>query len=148
MSENPFDRRILNSFIEARAAYKRTCRNAEKCFRLNLAKQLSEVGQRDPKLFWNIINKMNNWGKEKVDLSDNISPKRWKLYFEELLNENRDPITPKTRTNQINTFDISLDEAITARELRDALKNLKNGKIPGPDGIHGEYLKMFGEKFE
>ena len=34
------------------------------------------------------------------------------------------------------------------QELREALASLKAGKAPGPDGILGEYLKIFGHAFE
>ena len=148
ISEKPFDRQIFHSFIKARAAYKRTCRNAEKCFRHTLTKKLIEVGQRDPKTFWSIIDKMNNWGKDKIDHSDNISPKKWKKYFEELLNE-KGFLTPQsTHTKETNTFDPLLDGAIKEEELRDAMKELKSGKTPGLDGIYGECLKIFWAKYE
>ena len=47
-----------------------------------------------------------------------------------------------------NTFDPILDGRITSQELRDALTNLKPNKAHGPDGILGEYLKIFGYKYE
>ena len=46
------------------------------------------------------------------------------------------------------TFEPLLDSRVNARELRDALKDLKVGKTPGPDGILTEYLKMFGNTYE
>ena len=77
----PFDRKNLHSFIEARAAYKKACRNAEKSFRYTLTRKLMEVGKHDPKAFWRIIEKTNHWGAEEVDPTDNISPKKWFFIF-------------------------------------------------------------------
>ena len=68
-----------------------------------------EVGKGDPKTFWSIIDKMNNWDKEKVDQTDNISPKKWKKYFEELLNEKETLISLNSPTGELNTFDPMLD---------------------------------------
>ena len=134
--------------IKARAAYKRTCRNAEKCCRHTLTKKLIEVGQRDPKTFWGIIDKMNNWGKGKMNHSDNISPMKWKKYFQALLNE-KHSLTPQcTHIKETNTFNPLLDGAIKEEELKDAMKELKSGKAPGPDGIYGECLKIFWAKYE
>ena len=146
ISDKPFDRQILNSFIQARAAYKKTCRRAEKCFRKKLTKQLLEVGKQDPKTFWNIINKMNNWGKEKTDHSDNIPPQKWQKYFDELLNEKEGPRPQDIFTDMTNTFDPTLDGIL--QELCDILAELKGEKSLGPDGIYGECLKIFGTKYE
>ena len=46
------------------------------------------IGQNNPKIFWDIISKMNRWGKEQVDPTDNISAKAWYTYFKKLLNDN------------------------------------------------------------
>ena len=73
--------------MKVRAAYKWTCRMVEWEFRNKLTEQLMMVGQRDPKTFWAIINKMISWVKDTKDHTDNISSKKWKNYFEELLND-------------------------------------------------------------
>ena len=40
-----------------------------------------------------------------------------------------------------DVFDKILDAAITAEEVKAAIRHLKNGKAAGPDGIIGEILK-------
>ena len=146
LSSNPFDKCKRQQFVESRSAYKKICRKAEKAYRLNLTKNLTEIGLHDPKAFWGIIKKMNNWGKESEDPVENITPKTWVKHFEGLLNEKN------ARKIDIhgghNTFDPILDRRITSQELRDALTNLKPNKAHGPDGILGEYLKIFGYKYE
>ena len=47
-----------------------------------------------------------------------------------------------------STFDPILDGRISTAEMSGALKQLKNKKSPGPDGILAEYLKAFGENYE
>ena len=68
---------MRKKYLEARAAYKRVCRKAERNYRQWLTKQLVEMGQADPKKFWQLISKMNRWGKEKIEPADKISPERW-----------------------------------------------------------------------
>ena len=144
MSKFPFDKTLRKKFIESRAAYKKICRKAEKNFRQRLTKQLVEIGQADPKAFWKIIDKMNRWGKEKNDPADKISPKNWKKHFEELLNgRQNEGFAPDLEGH--NDFQPVLDSIIIGKELRDALKEMKCKKSPGPDGILTEYLKIFGD---
>ena len=45
--------------------YKKTCRMAERDARRRLTNALLEIGKTDHKMFWNIIDKMNKWGKIK-----------------------------------------------------------------------------------
>ena len=82
-----------------------------------------------------------------MDHSDNISPMKWKNYFETLLNE-KHSLTPQcTHIKETNTFDPLLDGAIKEEELQDAMKELKSGRALGPNGIYGECLKIFWAKY-
>ena len=87
---------------------------------------------------------MNRWGKEKNDPADKISPKNWKKHFEELLNgRQNEGFAPDLEGH--SDFQPVLDSIIIGKELRDALKEMKCKKSPGPDGILTEYLKIFGD---
>ena len=91
---------------------------------------------------------MNNWGKDKPDPTDNITPVVWKKHFKELLYEKDISTTNSKLNNYFNTFEPLLDGVITKEELKDSLKQLKGGKAPGPDGILAEYLQAFGHVAE
>ena len=105
-----------------------------------------EVKKKDPKAFWNIINNMNNWGKDKIDPAEKISPKRWAEHFKNLLNSAKKG--DKLITLEVgNTFETVLDGRITTKEIQEALSELKTGKSPGPNCILVEYLHVFGELF-
>ena len=69
----------------------------------------------------------------------------WNEHFKKLLNK---PQTVTSNCHMSPTFHPSLDGIMSQKELRDALKHMKNNKAPGPDGILIEYLKAFGETFE
>ena len=143
----PFNRKNRDLFVKARTTYKKTCRKAEQAYRKTLTKQLIEIGKNDPKSFWNIIDKMNKWGKENNDPADNIAPKSWLNHFKKLLNCTKSNIVTTSPIFR-NTFEPILDSRITSKEIKEALAELKIGKAPGPDGILVEYLRIFAETFE
>ena len=144
MSKYPFDKNLRDIFLKRRARYKKICREAEKNARRSLIKALVQVGKADPKNFWNIIDKMNKWGKGKEDPTDKILPNKWKKHFEELLTDgNKEEVSTK-HLHMNRTFDPAVDGIITEKEVEDALKKMKCKKSPGPDGILTEYLKIFG----
>ena len=160
LSTRPFDRNTLHLFQKCRNEYKSVCRKAEKQYRHYLTEKLCNIEQNDPKVFWNIIKQMNNWGKDKTDETDNITPSNWRKYFKTLLNGTKSPKeTTSTQTtermNDVDTpsliyesFNPILDSRISTIEMREAISKLKNNKSPGPDGIPVEYLKVFGEMYE
>ena len=147
--KHPFDKNKRHGYIKTRNEYKKACRKAEKEARTELTKKLLNIGLNDPKGFWNVINKMNNWGREKQDESDQISPSAWKDYFTKLLNCTSNNNLPDNDDSEdrVPTFDPILDRMITMDELRKALLLLKNHKAPGCDRITAEYLKAFAESF-
>ena len=112
--------------------------------RRTLAMQLLELGKNNPKSFWNVIKKMNNWGKEKNDPADKISPKHWREHFEKLLNSSKPEPTAHASGG---SFEPIIDSRITLKEILEALRDLKAGKAPGPDNILVEYLRIFAEAY-
>ena len=127
LSTFPFDKKKRQNFVKARGEYKQVCRKAESAGRRQLTNRLIEIGQNDPRLFWNTIKKMNNWGKEKSGLSDNVTTKEWIRHFENLLND-KNAGTPSIEKGPM-TFDPTLDGKIELKELRDAVNQLKREKL-------------------
>lgn len=147
LSSNPFDMNTLSSYQKYRRKYKATCRKAEKDFRLGMINALKLIESNEPKKFWNMIKKMNNWGYETKDNSDKISPKSWHKYYKTLLNSTDPTSQSKDQNDYPPTYDPILDGIISKKELKTALKDLKNNKI-GPDGVLSNYLKVFGDMYE
>ena len=87
----------------------------------------------DPRVFWKIINEMNNWGGKQTDPADKITRETWEKHFKELLNGKNQKEELLPVTDEIKTFDPILDGIITARELRETLTAIKIGKAVGPD---------------
>ncbi|KAK3513818.1 hypothetical protein QTP70_028869 [Hemibagrus guttatus] len=77
----------------------------------------------------------------RVLTSEESVQRRWKEYFEELMNEENER---EKRVEGVNSVEQKVDK-IRKDEARKALKRMKNGKAVGPDDILVEVWKCLGE---
>ncbi|KAK3506607.1 hypothetical protein QTP70_011017 [Hemibagrus guttatus] len=73
--------------------------------------------------------------------SEESIQRRWKEYFEELMNEENER---EKRVEGVNSVEQKVDK-IRKDEVRKALKRMKSGKAVGPDDIPVEVWKCLGE---
>ncbi|KAK3574870.1 hypothetical protein QTP86_018337 [Hemibagrus guttatus] len=77
----------------------------------------------------------------RVLTSEESVQRRWKEYFEELMNEENER---EKRVEGVNSVEQKVDK-IRKDEVRKALKLMKSGKAVGPDDIPVEVWKCLGE---
>ncbi|KAK3510008.1 hypothetical protein QTP70_025316, partial [Hemibagrus guttatus] len=77
----------------------------------------------------------------RVLTSEESVQRRWKEYFEELMNEENER---EKRVEGVNSVEQKVDK-IRKDEVRNALKRMKSGKAVGPDDIPVEVWKCLGE---
>ncbi|KAK3571765.1 hypothetical protein QTP86_018713, partial [Hemibagrus guttatus] len=77
----------------------------------------------------------------RVLTSEESVQRRWKEYFEELMNEENER---EKRVEGVNSMEQKVDK-IRKDEVRKALKRMKSGKAVGPDDIPVEVWKCLGE---
>ncbi|KAK3525233.1 hypothetical protein QTP86_024950, partial [Hemibagrus guttatus] len=77
----------------------------------------------------------------RVLTSEESVQRRWKEYFEELMNEENER---EKRVEGVNSVEQNVDK-IRKDEVRKALKRMKSGKAVGPDNIPVEVWKCLGE---
>ncbi|KAK3524731.1 hypothetical protein QTP86_001890 [Hemibagrus guttatus] len=77
----------------------------------------------------------------RVLTSEESIQRRWKEYFEELMNEENER---EKRVEGVNSVEQKVDK-IRKDEVRRALKRMKSGKAVGPDDIPVEVWKCLGE---
>ncbi|KAK3522940.1 hypothetical protein QTP86_009709 [Hemibagrus guttatus] len=77
----------------------------------------------------------------RVLTSEESVQRRWKEYFEELMNEENER---EKRVKGVNSVEQKVDK-IRKDEVRKALKRMKSGKAVGPDDIPVEVWKCLGE---
>ena len=122
----------------------KACRESENKFRRELTNKLLGVEKKNPREFWNLVNKMQNWGKGNSDMSDNITHSEWMSHFHSLLNDSHD--TPPNLTDELNRCELApnfteLDFRITDIEIIKALNKINTKASSGIDQIPGELLK-------
>ncbi|KAK3522749.1 hypothetical protein QTP86_032027, partial [Hemibagrus guttatus] len=79
----------------------------------------------------------------RVLTSEENVQRRWKEYFEELMNEENER---EKRVEGVNSVEQKVDK-IRKDEVRKALKRMKSGKAVGPDDILVEVWKCLGVEF-
>ncbi|KAK3507240.1 hypothetical protein QTP70_012139 [Hemibagrus guttatus] len=77
----------------------------------------------------------------RVLTSEESVQRRWKEYFEELMNEENER---EKRVEGVNSVEQKVDK-VRKDEVRKALKRMKSGKEVGPDDIPVEVWKCLGE---
>ena len=71
--------------------------------------------------------------------------KIWKEYFDKLLNTEEPKELIKKGNKEISEVKVEVEE-LTIEDVKKAIRNLKNNKEAGADGIHQELIKYGGNK--
>ena len=142
--KDPFNRNKKELLFTARKIFKRICRESEKNFRNKLTDMFSKIEGKNPKEFWNLIKKMQQWGKTNNNEADAaISPDSWLEHFQFLLNNGKE--APAELVNELESLENSpflshLDYKIQKCEIEKALKGINRKASPGVDNISGGLL--------
>jgi len=75
--------------------------------------------------------------KEKAEI--------WKEYFDKLLNTKEPRELIKKGNKEISEVEVEVEE-LTIEDVKRAIRDLKNNKAAGIDGIHPELIKYGGNK--
>ena len=105
---------------------------------------LNTIEGKNPKVFWKLIKKMQQWGKSDDGNDSALPPKSWLEHFQSLLNDGEDATSDHIR--ELETLENSrpffseLDFRIENNEIEKALKRLNKKASPGIDKISGGLL--------
>ena len=139
LSKNKLNSEKLKHYFKLRKDFKRLVRKKARQNKAKILNSLIELEDRNPKAFWDIINKFKNSDKEVSDQSSNIAPDEWCSYFKNIMNLNVD----KDLYSDLDFNSVSnvLDKPFLIKDITKAIKSVKNNTSVGFDCISNEMLK-------
>ena len=138
--KNPKDLSLRMECNTQRKPYKSLIRRKKIEFSAANIDYLSKF-TKNPKIFWDKIKSLKS--SEKSVISDTFSEEKVVSYFSKLLQTNRPQNIIQNNTNLKH----ELDGKITKSDIDQALKNSKNGKAPGIDGVNKDLVYAFHLQF-
>ena len=78
--------------------------------------------------------------KGELAMNTKEKPEIWKEYFDKLLNTEEPRELIKKGNKEICVVEV---EELTIEDVKKSIRNLKNNKAAGTDGIHLELIKMW-----
>lgn len=146
----------LEAYRVQKRVVKRCVKEAKEKGWVKFGKDLEEAGQQRNKVFWSKVKKIRNGGNKQYPgsvlsksgdlvLGKKNVLKRWKEYFNELLNV-ENAVSENVDTNESVNAGMNAEqlEGISEDEIRMTLRKLSCGKAAGVDEIRNEYLICSG----
>jgi len=141
LKQFPYDPVIRGSYHKLLKDYNRTRKFYHRQFKQKIINELDELRENAPRHYWKLLSKLKNEEQGNVML-DQIKPQDWLFHFKNLNMKSQNPL-PTIPLDQLpaDKIEPSLNFQIEERETLTAIRNLKNGKASGPDGICNEMIK-------
>ncbi|XP_067217103.1 LINE-1 retrotransposable element ORF2 protein [Linepithema humile] len=128
-------------YKEKKKEYKETCERKKKEENERWEKRAREVKRENE--VWEIVNRER---KRRTRINDGIGMEEWKEYFMRLLGGTEGKVVKGGERKKGGEGEE--EEEISRKEIKEAIKKLRNGKAMGVDGIPGEAWKYGGEEVE
>ena len=138
------DLRLKNERKKAAKNYRKTVKKCKRNYDLELANKLRNLRSRDPRDYWNIINKHNKVKTEDKQPSCDEFVNMFKMFGNDIVND-QDNLNAQDDLEELAENPI-LNDLIIISEVSKAIKNLKPNKSHGFDNIINEFLKHSCDK--
>ncbi len=134
--------------------YKKLLRDKKREYKHRLLKEMGELRNANPKLYWQILKKLKECDSEgKVSDASNISAEEWYRHFSTLATNDESTQSVAGSQNNIDRKLLVLEEnryaehltkldfPFTISEIKAAIKSSKNGKSSSDDLLLNEMIK-------
>ncbi|CAC5379319.1 unnamed protein product [Mytilus coruscus] len=122
LSKGSVNEEKLKNYYGQKKQFKKLVRKKTRQYKAKLLDSLLELEDKNPKAYWDIINKFKYSDKDISDQSSNIPSDEWYNYFDKLLNVD----CSNEQDNFPSRYNVLLDYDINMQEVLKALKSLKN----------------------
>ena len=145
----PFDKSLNIEYFKTIKIYRKTLKIQKRKFKDDMLFELNNMSEKDPKLFWNLLEKMKHPDKDNDQCpAENIAPNEWVTHFKNISNKS-ERHNNHNITNEINELESMectdkfqlINQPITISEIKNIIKTLKSNKSSGEDMISYEMIK-------
>ena len=153
VNKNPENHEYRHKFYSFRSKLRRRCKFEEKQYKERICSELSNMNDKNPKAFWDTLNKFDKLKNGKSNFDDNIPKEEFKKFYENLnscdkkhnnyqndIIEEYSNLKNRLDNSERNDSD-SFNKDISTEEILEAIRLLKNGKSASADLISNEMLK-------
>ena len=125
---------------EKSKVYKKQLRTSFHKYQSKFIKKLKSLKSKDPKVYWKIINGST---LEKQAESAKLSSEVFLAHFQGINDgvESSADVLSGTPDNAVHHYSHILEDLFSEEEVTNCIKNLRNNKACGSDGITNEFLK-------
>ena len=141
LKKQPWDNSMRLSILVERKKLNKMIRKNHRRHKKQIYDKLLNTEEKDPSLFWNLIDTLQEKSREETFL--NITSSEWTKHFEQLMNKTQNNNYRNENQNiqhKANYDTEILNSVVTSEEVFEALKQMKRKKSGGPDKILSEMI--------
>ena len=132
---------LRQKYVHLRKCYKNLLLETKKLWQESESKRIRQiVNKNNSRDIWTTIRRL----RRKTNVMGSVEGWKWETHFSQLLSHSEElsgiSLAPNVDVIGESTVDV-LDAEITIREITDAIKDLRNNKAPGIDGVPTEFIK-------
>lgn len=130
----------LRKYLETKKEYKETCDSKKTEWKEKMTTRLKiTIKSKNDKVFWRTIREVTRQSKVVMGI---IEEERWVEHFSRLYAGREQDSIQVESVEENRDYVYVLDKEVTLEETEDAIRDMKNEKAPGIDGIPAEFFKF------
>lgn len=151
VNKYPQNTEYRHKFYSFRSKFRRLCKFEEKKYKEKICSELSNISNKNPKAFWDILNNLNRLKGENSKTEEILPQEDFIKFYKNLNSRDKDHNSVQKQiieefVSLKNNFNMSevigdLNNEISTDEIIEAIRSIRNGKTASTDLISNEMLK-------